>query len=837
VSRGRLRIYLGAAPGVGKTFAMLNEGRRRAGRGTHVVVGWVEDHGRPQTAAQVDGLEVVPRRVVDHRGATLEEMDLDAVLARRAEVVLVDELAHTNAPGSANEKRWQDVHQLLDAGSDVITTVNVQHLESMNDVVERITGARQRETVPDWVVRRADQVELVDMTPEALRRRMAHGNVYAPDKVDAAMSNYFRVGNLSALRELALLWVAGEVDDALQRYLDDHHIAATWETRERVVVAVTGAPSGEHLIRRAARMAQRSHGDLVGVHVRGGEGLATDPSPLLADHLQLLADHGGEHHEVVSGDVAEGLVGFARSMKATQLVLGSTRRSRGAELLHGSVINRVIRLAGDIDVHVISHEPDGSGRRSLPAVLGRRRSPLPRRRQLAGWATAAVALPVVTIGLEISRDTVGLPTALLLYLLLVCVVTAIGGLRPALASAVASAAAANWFFTQPYRTLRIDDPEQVIALVAFATAAILVSVLVGQTARRSADARRAQAEAEALVALTGHLSVADDPLGTMLSHLRTTFDQRATAIFSPAPGGGWAVEAADGDPAPTRPDDGETVELGGDLQLCLVPGHLSVDDRRVLDAFVAKLGDALERRSLQEAAAHAEARVQADELRTAILRAVSHDLRSPLASIKASATSLLQDDVEWSAGERREFAQTIDEEADRLDDLVADLLDMSRIEAGAVEATTRAVGLDDVIASALDSLSQPTEQVVVDVADGLPAAVADAALLERVLANLVTNALAHAPPDTSVRIEAATVGDRAVLRVVDRGPGVGPGQHDQVFDAFQRLDDHGTGGVGLGLAIARGFTAAMDGDLSLDDTPGGGLTVTVTLPIAPPVRS
>jgi two-component system sensor histidine kinase KdpD len=833
MSSGRLRIYLGPAPGVGKTFAMLNEGRRRATRGADVVVGYVETHGRANTAEQIGDLEVVPRQSIEYRGVTLEEMDLEAVLARRPEVALVDELAHTNVPGAGHDKRWEDVHDLLGAGIDVVTTVNIQHLESLNDVVETITGIRQHETVPDWVVRRADQVELVDMSPEALRRRLAHGHVYAAGNVDAALANYFRPGNLAALRELALLWVVDKVDEALQRYMDDNDISATWETRERLVVAVTGAPSGEHLIRRAARMAQRTHSDLIGVHARAGEGLTTGPSELLASHQRLLSDLGGEYHEIVADDIAEGLTSFARSVKATQLVLGSTRRTRRAELIRGSVINKVIRLSGDIDVHVISYDTAPRTEHRLPPVLRRRGSPLPRQRQLLAWATAAVALPALTAALNAQRDTVGLPSALLLYVLLVCVVATIGGLGPALASAVTSAFTANWFFTRPYGTFIIDDPEQLIAVVVFVATGLLVSVLVDQAARHSAGAQRARAEAEALATVAGRLSTERDPLAAMLAHLRITFGQDAAAILAATPDGGWQLEAADGEPVPSAPTGGETVELGPALVLNLVPGGLSADDRWLLDAFSARIADALDRRTLQETANEAAARTRADELRTAILRAVSHDLRSPLASIKASSTSLLQDDIDWSPEQRLEFTRTIDEETDRLDRLVTNLLDMSRIEAGAVEATARPVGLDEVTAAALDNLGQPARRVVVDLADDLPAAIADAGLFERVVANLLTNALQHSPGCSTVQVAATSIGDRAVLRVVDHGPGVAEDQRDKIFDPFQRLGDNSSGGVGLGLAVAKGFMTAMGGELSIDETPGGGLTVTLSLPLAP----
>ncbi|MHB1533858.1 MAG: universal stress protein, partial [Acidimicrobiales bacterium] len=355
MARGVLRVYMGSAPGVGKTFAMLNEGWRRKERGTDMVIGYLETHDRPNTAAQVRDLEIVARASYTYRGRTFEEMDLDAVIARRPEVALVDELAHTNAPGAPHEKRWQDVEALLDAGIDVITTVNIQHLESLNDLVQRITGVPQRETVPDRVVRAADQVELVDMAPEALRRRMVHGNIYPPERVEAALTNYFRVGNLAALRELALLWLADKVEEALTDYRQRYGISEPWETRERVVVALTGSENAERVIRRAARMAARTHAELVGVHIRDRDsaGGSSDEGQL-ESHRALLADLGGRYEEVSGTDIARTLVEFARAQNATQLLIGATARSRFAELRHGSVIAKVIRAAGDIDVHVIS---------------------------------------------------------------------------------------------------------------------------------------------------------------------------------------------------------------------------------------------------------------------------------------------------------------------------------------------------------------------------------------------------------------------------------------------------------------------------------------------------
>src|SRR5690242_3340917 len=417
--RGRLRIYLGSAAGVGKTYAMLSEGHRRAERGADVVVGFAEAHGRPQTSALLDGLEAVPRATLEYRGATFEEMDLAAVLARKPQIALVDEFAHTNVPGSRNAKRWQDVEELLSAGIEVITTVNIQHLESLNDVVLKITGVPQRETVPDAVVRAADQVEMVDMTPEALRRRMAHGNIYAADKIDAALNNYFRAGNLTALRELALLWLADKVDEGLQRYRAAHHITGTWETRERVVVALTGGPEGETLIRRAARIAARSSGgDLLAVHVTQSDGLTGADPAALAAQRRLVESLGGSYHQVVGDDIPQALLTFARAENATQLVLGASRRSWLPTMLTGPGIgSRTIRGSGDIDVHIVTHAHMGRGR-GLP----RPRGAITRRRKVAGYVLAAALLPVLTVFLANLRSGLNLTSDVLMYLTAVLLV-------------------------------------------------------------------------------------------------------------------------------------------------------------------------------------------------------------------------------------------------------------------------------------------------------------------------------------------------------------------------------------------------------------------------------
>jgi two-component system sensor histidine kinase KdpD len=831
MARGKLRVYLGAAPGVGKTYAMLNEGCRRVSRGTDVVVGYVETHGRENTAAQVRELEVVPRRRLEYRGATFEEMDVDAILGRRPKVALVDELAHTNIPGSRNEKRWQDVEELLEAGIDVISTVNIQHLESMNDVVEAITGIEQQETIPDEVVRVAEQVELVDQTPEALRRRMAHGNIYAPEKVDAALANYFRVGNLGALRELALMWTADRVDEALEQYREAHGISGTWETRERVVVAVTGAPGGEDVLRRAARMAMRTRGELLGVHVRPADGLAGPSMERLAALRRLLTELGGEYHEVSGGDVAEALVSFARAENASQLVLGASQRSRWAELTRGSVINQVLRRSGPIDVHVISTETVEQ-RRSVPVRRPLRRSPLSRRRLQAGWLLALAAPPVLAFLLSLGSEGFELPSVLLLFLLLVVVVAVVGGLLPAILAAVSGSLLTNFFFTPPVHTFTIAEGENLLALFVFLVVAGLVSWVVSIAGRRTADAARARAEAETLAALAGTLASAEDSLPQLVAQLRAAFAADAVAVLRVGDDGSRVVETAAGEPVPTRPEDARFAVPLGPREVLVVAGpELPDEDQEVLRSFALQVQVAVERRRLRADVAAAAGLAEANELRTALLAAVSHDLRTPLASIKASVTSLLQRDVQWTAEATREFLETIDEESDRLNTLVGNLLDMSRLQTGAMQLVMRDVGLEEVVPRALEGLPDRPVAVVLDLPETLPRVSADAPLLERAVANVVDNARSWSPADRAVRVEAGVVGNRVDLRVIDHGPGIPPDQRDLVFQPFQRLgDDPSDGGVGLGLAVARGFVDAMGGQLVVEDTPGGGVTMVLSLP-------
>jgi two-component system, OmpR family, sensor histidine kinase KdpD len=836
--RGQLRIYLGAAAGVGKTFAMLSEGHRRSERGADVVVAFVETHGRQHTAALLGGLEILPRARRPYRGTFFEEMDLGAVLARKPEIALVDEFAHTNVPGPGNAKRWQDVEELLAAGIDVISTVNIQHLESLNDVVEKITGVPQRETVPDAMVRAADQVELVDMTPEALRRRMAHGNIYPPGKIDAALTNYFRSGNLAALRELALLWLADKVDEGLQRYRAAHGIRATWEARERVVVALTGGQEGETLIRRAARIAARSAGgDLLAVHVARSDGLTGADPAALAAQRGLVESLGGSYHQVVGDHIPDALLTFARAENATQLVLGASRRSWLSAMLTGPGIGqRTIRGSGDIDVHIVTHSHMGRGR-GLP----RSRGGLTPRRRLAGYALAALLTPLLTLGLASLRGQLNLISDVLAFLVCVIVVALVGGLVPALLVAIAGSALLNYYFTAPIHTWTIAEANNALALLVFVVVAMLVSSVVDAAARRTRQAARASAESQLLVTTAGSVLRGQGAVAAVLERVREAFGMESVTLLEcdagqgsaqRGPTAGWHAVAHSGEPPLTRPADADVeVPVTETLTLGLRGRALTADDRRVLGAFAAYAAVALEQQRLVAAAEAARPIAEADRMRTALLAAVSHDLRTPLASAKAAVTSLRSADIQWGAEDNDELLATADESLDRLAHLVDNLLDMSRLQAGALSVFPRPAGLDDIVARALDDLGIGRKAVIVDIPSSLPAVRVDPGILERVIGNLAGNALRFSPPGSPPLLAASALGDRVELRVVDRGPGIPAQDRDRMFVPFQRLGDtDNTTGVGLGLALSRGLTEAMGGTLEPEETPGGGLTMTVSLP-------
>jgi len=829
MTTGRLRVMLGAAPGVGKTFAMLEEGRRLRDEGKDVVVAVVETHGRAATSALVDGLEVIPRRTVEHRGVTLDEMDLDAVIARHPDIALVDELAHTNAPGSQHAKRWEDVRALLDAGINVISTVNIQHIESLNDVVHQITGAPQRETIPDSVLRNADQVELIDLTPQSLRDRLSQGLVYPAARVDAALSNYFRLGNLTALRELALLWLADEVDTALRAYREEHGIKTSWEARERIVVALTGGPEGDTLLRRGARIAQRSGGgQLFAVHVTSPDGLAGPDASTLAEQRKLVETLGGSFHQLVAEQVPSALVDFARSVSATQLVIGVSRRSRLQTFFGGAgTSSNVIRLSGDIDVHMVSHSE--AGKLQLPSVGGA----LSVRRRIAGLVVAVVTLPLLTLLLSLFRSDQSLPSDVLMFQFLIVVVARQRRIWPALLSAVIAGFLLDFFFVPPLYLIRITDPLHALALAIFVVVAALVSLVVDQAARRARLAARASAEAEVLVAVAGGVLQGADALQALVSRLRESFGMASVILRQ-----GDETIAESLDLAAAHPSDAHTVlPLGENARIELTGHELEPSDRRILGAFVSQLESALVQRRLTTEAEGAKPLAEADRLRSALLAAVSHDLRRPLASATTAVSSLRSPDLKLSRADKAELLETAEESLVALSALVTDLLDVTRLQAGALGVALRPVALDDVVGGALDELRLSPGQVALDLA-AVPMVEADGALLQRAVVNLLSNAIRFSPDGSPPALSTSRFGDRVQLRVVDRGPGIPSDKRDEIFVPFQRLGDvDNSAGIGLGLSLSKGFVEAMGGQLEAEDTPGGGLTMVIELPVVRASRS
>jgi two-component system sensor histidine kinase KdpD len=671
---------------------------------------------------------------------------------------------------------------------------------------------------------------------------MAHGNIYPPEKIDAALTNYFRAGNLTALRELALLWLADKVDEGLQRYRAEHNITSTWEARERVAVALTGGPEGDTLIRRAARIAARSSGgDLLAVHVTKSDGLTGANPANLARQRQLVESLGGTYHQVVGDEISEALLTFAKAENATQLVLGASRRGWLLALLTGPGIgSRTIHDSGAIDVHIVTHPHVGT----RWGILPRYRGGITRGRQIAGWILAVVLAPLVTLGLATDRTGINLTSDVLAFLVAVIAVALVGGFLPAVAEAIAGSLLLNYYFTPPVHQFTIAEANNALALGVFVAVGLAVSWVVDITARRTKQAARANAESELLVTTAGSILRGQGALDALLERTREAFGMQSACLLerrdpgsapSRSPTAAWTLVACAGEAPAARPDAAEVdIPITDTLSLALKGRPLPAGDRRVLGAFAAYAAVALEQQRLAAEAEAAKPIAAADRMRTALLTAVSHDLRTPLASAKAAVTSLRSPDMHWNAADTEELLATADESLDRLTRLVGNLLDMSRLQAGALSLFPRASGLDEVVALALDDLGPAGRDISVEIPEMLPAVRADPAILERVVVNLAENALRYSPAGKAPLIAASALGDRVELRVVDRGSGISDGDKERMFVPFQRLGDtDNTTGVGLGLALSRGLTEAMGGTLTADDTPGGGLTMTVSLPAAP----
>jgi two-component system sensor histidine kinase KdpD len=873
--RGRLKIFLGAAPGVGKTYEMLLTAQARKRDGVDVVVGIAETHGRRETADLLVGLETIPRRTVDYRGIALEEMDLDAVLARRPKLVLVDELAHTNAPGSRHPKRYLDVEEILTAGSDVFTTLNIQHVESLNDIVARITRIRVRETVPDSVLDAADDIEVVDISPDDLIQRLKEGKVYVPKTAQRALEHYFAPGNLTALRELALRRTAQRVDEQLLSHMRLHAIRGPWAAGERIVVCIRESPRAPALVRQAKRMADQLHAPWTALYVETARAQRlTDAERDRIAECQRLAERlGGEALTVPGQDIAEEILRFALENNVTQIIVGTSTRSRWFDRLRGSVVQNLVRKAGGINVHISGGDGEDKKAAAKSAAPAVRTTRLGVGLDPTAYAVIAAAVAgALALGLLI-QPIVGIDNLDLIFLVAVILVAGRYGLWPSVVASVASVLAYNFFFLPPVHTFTISQPKHVAALVFFLAAALVASNLAGRVRDESMAARLRARTSEALYAFSRKLAAVatlDDLLwaaafqiASMLRlnvvvllqenghlELRVGYppeDQLDAADLAAAhwswkhntPAGRGAETLPGGKRLflPIRTSRGSVGVIGLDRER---PGALfTPDERRLLDALLDQTAVAIERVRLAQEIDEARVLAETERLRSALLTSISHDLSTPLASILAAAASLRDDDALYDPEARTELVETIVDEGERLHRFVRNLLDMTRLEVGAIDLNRDMVDIGEAIGAALERCGRMLahHRVELDIEPDMPMLRLDPVLLEQILVNLLDNAAKYTPAGSMVILQARRRDGGIGIELRDEGPGIPEVELEHIFTKFHRLGagDRRRPGTGLGLAVCRGFVEALGGTITAanrSDRAGALFTITFREPPA-----
>jgi two-component system sensor histidine kinase KdpD len=868
--RGRLKIFLGAAPGVGKTYEMLSAAQTRRREGTDVVVGVVETHGRAETDALTVDLETIPRRTIAYRERTLTEMDIDAILTRNPRLVLVDELAHTNAPGSRHPKRYLDVEELLAAGIDVYTTLNIQHVESLNDVVARITRIRVRETVPDSVIERADDIELIDLTPEDLIQRLKDGKVYVPAQAERAVRHYFAPGNLTALRELALRRTAQRVDNQMVDYMRSHAIEGPWPAGDRVLVCVQGGPKATATVRHAKRLADQLRAPWTAINVEATRATVPEQDSVVAA-LRLAERLGAEPVLIPGQDVADSVIDYARANNVTHLIVGKSDRAGWRQFLLGSITQRLINRAGGINIHVIE-VPAERTETTAPAPAA---VPTPAFDPKPYAITVALTLLATPVGMAL-HEWLAVTNVALVFLTAILIGAVLHGLGPSLVACFVAMLAYNFFFLPPFYTLTISDPENVVALFFFLVVAVIASNLAARVRGQALSARLRARQTGDLYQFSRKLAVAvtlDDLLWATAHQIAMMLRVRVVLLLPE--NGSIAVRA--GFPPEDMLDDADLAAAKWSWEKNHIAGRgsdtlpggkwlfqplrtgrgplgvvgivrddpgplLTPDQQRLLDALADQAALAIERVNLARDLHLARLEVETDRLRAALLTSISHDLRTPLASILGSATSLRSQDSILDTATKDSLLNTIIEESDRLNRFIGNLLDMTRLESGALKPRTSLNEFSDVIGAVLRRAAHilAAHRIEVDLPHDLPLVALDMVLFEQVLFNLLDNAAKHAPAGSLITIQASHDADTVTLRVMDEGEGIPPSDTERIFEKFYRAGgaDRRRAGTGLGLAICRGFVEAMDGTISAanrPDRPGAMFVITLPVPAHAPL--
>jgi two-component system sensor histidine kinase KdpD len=857
---GKLKIFLGYAAGVGKTYAMLEAARQRKKDGRDVVVGYVESHGRAETDFLLEGLEVLPRKEVHYLGVALPEMDIDAILARKPQIVLVDELAHSNAPGSRHEKRWLDVEEILEAGIDVYTTVNIQHFESLNDVVAGITGIVVRETVPDRLLDLAFDIKLIDLPHEDLIQRLHEGKVYIPDQATKAIEKFFRPGNLMALRELSLRRTAARVDEQMRAYMETQSIAGPWPTAERLLVCVSGSPYSEKLIRATCRLAEELKGQWFTVYIE---------TPAVSRHVQENREHiwrdlrlaeslGGQVASVTATDITDALIEYATRNNITKIVMGKPTRRHWRKILQTPIVDRIIRRSGAIDVVIVSFEPDKS---AVAAKAHKHRNTF----ELSGYATSVALVLAATVLCELLRPFLA-PTNMVMFYLLAVVVAALRlSRKPAVATAFLGVLAFDFFFVPPRMTFAVADTQYLLTFLGLFVVGIVISTLVARSKERAEVMRAREVQTASLYYLSRDLAASADINAVLKALVRNVEEALNAELVILLPEGERLdiVAASEGlildikeqavadwafrnnHPAGRATDTLVSSEL---IYLPLqtpasVLGVMGVrlegeaayhsqDNRRLLDAFVAQTAMAMERIRFSHQAEQAQILQARENLERALLNSISHDLRTPLATVTGVLASLQDAESRLDKTSRRELLDTATAEAARLNRFVGNLLDMTRIEAGAVRLNIEDFDVQDLFGCALAALETRMggREVTLRLQPVMPLVPMDPVLMTQVLVNLLDNSLKYSPPGSPIEVSASTEAPWLVLDVVDRGPGVPEHDLKRVFDKFYRIPiPEGVGGTGLGLSICKGIVEAHGGRISAENLPEGGLRIEIRL--------